>query len=175
MINRLEKIEKIYFDLDGVLADFDRGVEKLCGLPRKNQETHNDEADNEMWLAIKEVPNFYDRLELMPGAIEMFTRIYDIYGERCEILTGIPKEKRGIVTAGKDKMNWVHRLISDKLIVNIVYKEEKKKYCTGQGCILIDDLEQNVDDWKEYGGIGILHKDPDSTLIKLIEMGVLKR
>lgn len=27
------EIKKIYFDMDGVLADFSRGVEELCGLP----------------------------------------------------------------------------------------------------------------------------------------------
>ena len=25
-------VEKIYFDMDGVLADFERGVEEICGL-----------------------------------------------------------------------------------------------------------------------------------------------
>ena len=28
------KAEKIYLDMDGVLADFDRGVRELCGMTR---------------------------------------------------------------------------------------------------------------------------------------------
>ncbi len=26
------EVEKIYFDMDGVLADFERGVKEICGL-----------------------------------------------------------------------------------------------------------------------------------------------
>jgi len=31
-----------------------------------------------MWQAIAKVPNFYDKLELMPGAKEMFNSIYKL-------------------------------------------------------------------------------------------------
>jgi hypothetical protein len=53
------------------------------------------------------------------------------------------------------------------------YKEEKKNFCTGKDCILIDDLEANIDSWRSYGGTGILHKDAESTLRILEEKGVL--
>ncbi len=33
--------EKIYFDMDGVLADFERGVRELCGITPQSQ---NDKA-----------------------------------------------------------------------------------------------------------------------------------
>ena len=29
---RIVKVKKIFFDLDGVMADFDRGVHELCGM-----------------------------------------------------------------------------------------------------------------------------------------------
>ena len=64
-----------------------------------------------MWDAIRKIDHFYDKLELMPGAKEMFGRIWDRYGERCEILTGIPKPERGILTAGEDKIRWMRRMI----------------------------------------------------------------
>ncbi len=167
-------VEKIYFDMDGVLADFDRGVKELCGIPSAGQSKEfSKEADDLMWVKIREVEHFYDRLEPMPGALEMFRRIYEKYGERCEILTGIPKPKRGILTAGEDKTAWVHRLLSKDMVVNIVYKEEKKNFCTGKDCILIDDLEANIDSWVSYGGTGILHKDAESTLRILEEKGIL--
>ena len=36
-------IKKIYFDMDGVLADFDRGVIKLCGIEPMDQLTRSEE------------------------------------------------------------------------------------------------------------------------------------
>ncbi len=33
---------KVYFDLDSVIVDFNRGVEELCGLPSINQEEATD-------------------------------------------------------------------------------------------------------------------------------------
>lgn len=130
-------IERIYFDMDGVLADFDRGVRELCNIsPLTQGENHSEERDDRMWKKIREVDHFYDRLEPMEGALKMFRIIYQKYGDRCEILTGIPKPKRGIVGAGEDKTLWVHRLLSEKMTVNIVYREEKKNFCTGKFCFV---------------------------------------
>lgn len=165
---------RIYFDMDGVLADFDRGVRELCGLQAGTQGKAQDPAaDDRMWAAIREAGRFYDRLELMPGAKEMFDRVYGKYGDRCEILTGIPKEKRGIPTAGEDKENWMKRMLSDRIKVNIVYREKKPKFCKGKHCVLIDDLEGNIRDWEEIGGTGILHVSAEHTLAELEKMGLL--
>ena len=117
--------------------------------------------------------NFYAKLPLMPGAKEMFDLISGKYAGRCEILTGIPKPKRGIKDAGEDKTDWVHRLLSEDRPVHIVYKEEKTQYCTGRDCILIDDLKRNIDAWNEMGGTGILHTSPESTIDRLKSMGIL--
>ena len=117
-----------------------------------------------MWLAIAKVPNFYDKLELMPGAKEMFNSIYKKYGDKVEILTGIPKPKRNITTAAEDKINWVHRLFGIEIKVNTVLREEKKNFCTGPECILIDDLEKNINEWEAYGGTGILFTSSEEVL-----------
>ena len=115
-------IKKIFFDMDGVLADFDRGVEELCHMaPQDVNGKRDSQRDDEMWHKIKEVGHFYDKLEMMPGAKEMFDQINSQYPGCCEILTGIPKAKRGITTAGEDKTNWVRRLLSKDIKVNIVY------------------------------------------------------
>lgn len=157
-------IEKIYFDMDSVLADFERGVEELAGFKKTEQSSSTAAQDDAMWEAIKQVPHFYDKLELMPGAKEMFEYIYGKYGDRCEVLTGIPKPKRGIATAGEDKIAWMHRVLSSEIKVNVVFKEEKKNFCQGEDYILIDDLERNINEWKEFGGTGILHKSSEETL-----------
>ena len=139
-----------------------------------NSEIGGDVArDEEIWAAIRQCEHFYDKLEPMAGALEMFQAVYEAYGDRCEILTGIPKPKRGIVTAGEDKIQWTHRLLSPEIKVNVVYKEEKKNYCTGENCILIDDLSANIRAWREYGGTGIHHKNSEDTIEQLKQLGVL--
>ena len=161
------KIKKIYFDMDGVLADFSRGVLELGSFRATNQMTATKEQDEALWAAVRGVKHFYDRLEPMPGAVEMFRAIYEKYGDRVEILTGIPKPKRRIVTAGEDKTSWAHRVLSDNLKVNIVFKEEKKNFCTGLDCVLIDDLATNIEAWHNIGGTGILFHSAEKTLEEL--------
>ncbi len=34
-------VEKIYFDMDGVLADFERGVKEICGLTPPSQNIYD--------------------------------------------------------------------------------------------------------------------------------------
>ena len=167
-------IEKIYFDMDGVLADFDSSVSKLCGMPPiKQGKRRSKEEDDLMWDKIREIGHFYDKLDPMTGALELFSELYERYGSKCEILTGIPKPKRGITTAGEDKISWAHRLLAPKLKVNIVYREEKKNYCAGEKYILIDDLESNIKDWESYGGMGILYKSSEETRRILVEKNIL--
>lgn len=168
------EVKKIYFDLDGVMANFDKGVHDMCGM---DAFSHEDEPytgfDDEMWEKIRDVGHFYDKLELMPGAKELFDDLYERYGDKIEILSGIPKPRRGITTAGEDKINWVHRMLRDDIIVNIVYKEEKPQYCTGSDCILIDDLPANIKGWEKMGGTGIINTGAEDTRAILEEMGVL--
>ena len=159
--------------MDGVLADFDRGVRELCGMEPLEQDSRSPEKDDALWAKIREVDHFYDKLELMPGAEELFKAVYGKYGNRCEILTGIPKPKRGIETAGEDKKNWTKRLLSKDVVVNIVYREEKPGYCSGSDCILIDDLKKNIESWESDKGTGILHKSAEETMRRLKELEIL--
>ena len=61
-------------------------------------------------------------------------------------------------------------LWQDQIVVNIVYREEKKNYCTGPDCILIDDFEKTIREWEALGGTGIWHHSAEETLRKLQEI-----
>ena len=165
------EIRKVYLDMDGVLADFDRGVEELCHMQALPQNGKRDPAkDDRMWESIREIGHFYGKLQLMPGAKEMFDRIYAQFGDKVEILTGIPKPERGITTAGEDKTEWMKKYLSDRIRMNIVLRKEKKNYCTGPESILIDDREGTILEWRKQGGTGILHVNPEETLRILREL-----
>ncbi len=164
----------IYLDMDGVLADFNRGVKEYCNMEAPDQnEKHDPKLDDIMWERIRKTDHFYDRLELLPGAKEMFDEIYARYKSRCEILTGVPKPERGILTAGQDKTAWTRRLLSPKVKVNIVLRKEKIRRCTGPDAILIDDYAKNIREWQAAGGTAILHTSAENTLNQLKELGLL--
>ena len=167
------EVNRIYLDMDGVLADFDRGVRELCGMEPLNQMTATEEDNNRLWAAIAKIDHFYYRLTLIPHAEILVRTLMGKYGERCEILTGIPKPRRNIKDAAEDKIRWIERYFGPRLKVNTVYRQEKKNYCHAKGDILIDDLMSTVRDWDSYGGTGILFTDVKSVMDKLRSMGVL--
>ena len=165
-------IDKIYFDMDGVLADFDRFVTEHCGMTL-TPEGWQPGGRAEMWRRARAVPHFYDRLEPIEGALELFRRVRGAYGERCEILTGIPEPELGLDTAADDKRSWVRRLISDSVKVNTVYRGGKTPFCKGAGSILIDDFTENTDPWTAAGGTAVLFRSAAQTLRDLEGLGVL--
>ena len=168
------EVNKIYFDMDGVLADFDGGVIEFCGFGDvKSRAELTKEQDDLMWEKIKAVPHFYDRIKPLEDGVGLFFKLYELYGDKCELLTGIPKPKRGIVSAPEDKINWAHRVLSPEIKVIPVYRENKKDYCSGPDCILIDDMKSNIDSWSEYGGTGILYTDAASASEELKRLGIL--
>lgn len=165
--------DRIYFDMDGVLADFDRGVGELAGFEKRHRQGERPEEDDLMWEAIRRVEHFYDRLEPISGSIELCHDLIRRYGERVEILTGIPAPRRNLPTAGDDKIAWVRRLVSPDMVVNVVYRREKREFCKGSGNILIDDFGVNVAEWAEHGGTGILFTDALSARRELGRLGIL--
>ena len=165
---------RIYMDMDGVLADFEKGVREILHMePQPQNGKRSVEKDDLMWEAMRKAEHFYDRLDLMPGAKEMFDRIYGKYGDRCEILTGVPRKERGIVDAVPDKISWSHRLLSENVKVHTVCRKHKIQSCTGPEAVLIDDREKTIREWRDLDGTGILHVSPEKTLRELEELGLL--
>lgn len=153
------KIEKIYFDLDGVLSDFWGGLKEMCG------EIDTSEMDN-VWNAIRPIDHYYSKLKPIEGSIDMIHRYIEKYGDKCEILSAIPSAKKNILYAEEDKRAWVARFISLDIKVNIVQRAEKASFCKGPGYVLIDDFPKNVDEWRSLGGTAILF---DKSMTKGVE------
>src|SRR5689334_10488276 len=87
---------RLFLDLDGVLADFDRGVHAATGarpeeLPLKT-----------MWAALATVPAFFETLELMRDAEALWQFRAP---HRPTILTGLPLGEPSRVYQGQGSMS----------------------------------------------------------------------
>lgn len=154
----------IYFDMDGVLADFE-GYVKARGIPYIPQGIKNRPSDAKMWAGIKAIPHFYAKLPPIERTALLFKELRREY--RLEILTAIPKPHWGIENAAEDKIEWCRRNLGKDVSVHIVYREQKKEYALGKHCILIDDLAKNVKEWNELGGFGIQYAE-DIDIISIL-------
>lgn len=161
-------IKKIYIDMDGVLADFDGGLLEFLGIEPRPQEDQPEDYQIRMWQAIRDYGHFYYDLKPMEGAIEAFIILYEKYGDACEILTGCPKDERGIIHAREDKIKWVRKYLSEKIKINLVLSRDKQLFAKGKEYILIDDYNLNLSQWRAAGGTEIAFTSWDDVLRRLL-------
>ena len=164
---------KIYFDMDGVLANFAKGIRDFGGFDPAVQGESNEKLDDLVWDVVRATEHFYDRLEPIPGSFELLRKVYAKYGDDCQILSAVPKPKRNNPTAGDDKRKWVARLLSPDIKVNIVLRKEKSDYCKGADSILIDDYDKNIAEWNAMGGTGILFSSAKDVETRLKALGIV--
>ena len=162
-------MKKIYVDLDGVMANFEKAVVEVVGMH------YWDRTTDKFWHLIDKTPNFYYNLDLLPGSLLMLEALINKHGPDVEILTGAPLPTNMLATACEDKERWVHEFTGPSVVVNTIEggKNKYKFLADNPGSLLIDDYDRNIKLWIEHGGVGILHTDPDSTIAKLKLLGLL--
>lgn len=145
---------KVYFDMDGVLADFAGGFREMCG---KDAPVQGTSADDEVYDAIRSTPHFYRRLKPYDDMLQLFRKLRDTGNVDCIILTGLPKPYRGIEDAEPDKRGWVDEYLGPDTEFIAVDRRHKADYAEGN--ILIDDYPPNIEEWEAAGGRGVLPDD----------------
>lgn len=144
----------IYFDMDGVLADFRAGVE-APGADYVPLLAKDKKADDGMWEAIRQKDHFFAGLPEIPAGVALF-RALMAAGEAPQVLTAIPKPCHGIVNAAADKKDWNARHLGPEVTTHICYRAEKAGFCHGPEDVLIDDHRGNIEEWTAAGGTGVL-------------------
>jgi hypothetical protein len=136
----------LFCDLDGVLTDFDKSVEKKFDI------NINDIKPTDLWNSINKSTSFFENLPWMPKGKEFWEQIKKY---NPIILTGIPP---GSSTASEEKKKWCQRELGSDISVITCLTKDKSQYCFGCS-ILIDDNPYVFNSWKEKGGKCILYEE----------------
>jgi 5'(3')-deoxyribonucleotidase len=159
------QLAKMYFDLDGVLVDFDAAYRTLTGVTCGRDAILTDEEKDHKWSLLNPHPDFFLNLPWIPGARTMVA-----YAMYAPYTVGIlSAATRRIVQSPKQKQDWCTREVPFIAPVNVTIvnrKRDKVKY-VGPGNILVDDHRINIERWQEAGGIGILFENPVQTMMDL--------
>ena len=114
----------LYIDMDGVLVDFASAFKKLP------EDIHNKYPNNK-----DEIPTIFSLMEPMPGAIDAFNKLSDIFD--TYILSTSPWEND---SALPDKLKWIKIHLGDKAKKRVIFSHHKN---LNKGDFLIDDRKAN--------------------------------
>ncbi len=146
--------------MDGVLVDFNEGYFKLTG--HKLDGTYR--TDERFWDPINEAGyDFWINLKWMSDGRKLWSHIEKF---NPELLSAPSRQPDSRIA----KHDWVKRELPG---VHFILRSAKnKKEFASPTSILIDDREDNINDWIGAGGIGILHKNAKDTIGQLHDLGL---
>ncbi len=151
---------RLFVDLDGVLVDFEGGVEQALG--RTVDSFH---PRNELWKSVSAIPEFYANLPWTSDGKFLWSAVKNL----CpSILTGVPRGN----WAEPQKRAWCRKNIGEDIEVFVCLSSEKSAVASGV-CdgeltpILIDDRNSLREGWEHIGGIFIHHRNTEESLQEL--------
>jgi phosphopantetheine adenylyltransferase len=150
---------KVYCDMDGVLVDFEKGYKELTG-----EDASYNTNPEEFWAPItKAGAAFWIKLPWMPDGKQLWDYIKPY---NPSLLSAPSREESSKI----GKFTWVKRnMPGTKLILRSA--ERKQEFATPNS-ILIDDRADNIQRWKDAGGIGIHHTSASDTIQQLKKIGL---
>lgn len=143
--------KRLFYDLDGVFADFDGHFPQTFGVEIPN--------DNQMWKMINDHGEFFSTMPLFPDSKDFFedTKHLDPI-----FLTAASKSNYHHIA--KQKRQWTRiQLTTQHLILPVPSGKDKPLFMHAPGDVLIDDHLPNIEAWNAAGGFGILHRDFEET------------
>jgi len=158
----------VYIDMDGVLADFFGGVEKMYGVQHWKELTSDKTKDLKSEVINRITgTDFFATLPRFDSAGELISMVKEFTGGNFSINTS---PLRGDHTnSSKYKKLWIQNNIEqpDDIIITGRKESYAKDKASGTPNILIDDRPVNIDRWQNAGGYGILYQANRDSLSKV--------
>lgn len=159
--------KQIFVDLDGVLVDFVVGAEAFYGKKHNHPEDwgfHYEEdwgmSPEEFWTGLD--VNFWTNLPWTTDA-ELILALVEPYDP--VILTAPPLSGGGLV----GKVAWIRKNLPAYFKDKRYLIGSGKQYAAHPAALLIDDKEENAEQFTEAGGTGILWPQPWNSNRHLID------
>ncbi len=148
---------KVFLDMDGVLVDFRRGIceafnrndpstnwEFWENWPNVTFEMVNATCTQEFWRTLKFT---HDAQILLYGWVDLMKKFEDI------TLLTTPMPNPG---SWSGKYLWIRNNMPAKFIKNVIILQGSKAQLAGPNTLLIDDKDENIEEFRAAGGRAIL-------------------
>jgi hypothetical protein len=158
----------VYLDMDGVLADFFGGVEKMYGVDHWKQLTSDKTKDLKKEVIDRITgTDFFATLPKFDSADELINMVKKFTGGKFSINTSPLRGDNE--NSGKYKKVWISNNIEqpDEIVVTGRKESYAKDKASGTPNILIDDRPVNIQRWQDAGGYGILYQANRDSLTKV--------
>jgi hypothetical protein len=148
---------RLFLDLYGVLADFNRVVHKVTG--RRPEEL----PLKAMWAPLSRAPRFFETLAFKHNAEALWCFCEP---HRPTILTGPPLDP----WAPEPKKRWVARMLGAHVPVVTCMSREKPRW-SGPGHELVDDRASAREGWERKRGVFVHHTSAERSIAALGRLG----
>lgn len=149
-------LPRLFLDCDGVLADFDAGVERLLGMSAAAFEQRY--SKGAFWARLAKAPDFYARLPLMADARELYAAVKHLHPT---ILTGLPLGK----WAAPQKLAWVEEHFPGTPVITCLARDKHRFMDPGD--VLVDDRETHRAAYETHGVRFVHHRNAADSVRQL--------
>ena len=155
--------------MDGVLVDFDKGVDILLDNAKDAGRTHEPRR-KVMWREIKNMERdsgrFWYNLDPMSDADDLWAHV-----ERHKPTVLTATGTVGHNVSGQKKQ-WIGERYGYEVVVITTISSPEKAQHAASHHVLIDDREKALGPWRAAGGIGVLHTSAADTIKQLKKLGL---
>lgn len=149
-------MRQLFLDLDGVFADFNKGVKAITGKEPSSLPSWR------LWSSINKKEDFWISLEPFEYASSF---IDSLKKYNPIILTGLPSSKKDLVSEQKRK--WVEEHLGEYEVITCASKD-KHLFMKNKWDVLVDDNLKNCNNWEVNGGVAVLFDYPKHSIEHII-------
>ena len=153
ILSKAELNYKIYCDMDGVLSDFEPYYIKTFGSKPVFE-------GDKTFKEIRKVPHWWKNMTMTKDGKQLWNHLKGLRLPLSILTSNAP-----VKGYKEDKLAWVSKNLGSG--AKMIISTKKEKYVEGKNTILIDDLDRNIDAWKEAGGTAIKHTSTKNSIDRL--------